>query len=107
MLNLVGRLRLGSIGVHSQPQLFQEYQGQHRLRTKSNPVVELHISLRIYLLGRRPQTYHAAVQPRKKNLNPSCFTAVEMIVGMLAPPLAAITRDLTTSAGAQMATRIR
>lgn len=48
-------------------------------------------------------TYQAAVQPRKKNLRPSCLTAVEMMVGILAPPLAAITLDLTTSAGAQIA----
>jgi hypothetical protein len=106
----VGRYRRshpGTVSIDTRAELFEEHQGEDGLRAKTDPIVEIKAQTRSVLnvcsLISDCLAHQAAVQPRKKNLRPSCLTAVVMMVGMLAPPLAAITLDLTTSAGAQMA----
>lgn len=106
----VGRYRRshpGTVSVDTRTELFEEHQGEDGLRAKTDPVIEIKTQtgsvLNVCSLISDYLAHQAAVQPRKKNLRPSCLTAVVMMVGILAPPLAAITLDLTTSAGAQMA----
>jgi hypothetical protein len=68
--------RVSPENIHSQPQLLQEDERQNRLRTQP------HHQPRILSTGKK-ETYHAAVQPRKKKGRPSVLTAFMMIWGML------------------------